>query len=122
MEHLLRFLLFISFPICFLSCTENGNDIDWSEERIIEISSEIVAITTFGEPSVADGMKIRIQGENDWKVYPTTFVDGFIFESGYFYTLKVKITHLNNPPLDAYDVQYELISLISKTKKSNSKV
>ena len=61
MEHLLRFLLFISFPICFLSCTEDGNDIDWSEERIIEISSEIVAITTFGEPHVVDGMKIRRQ-------------------------------------------------------------
>lgn len=70
MEHLLRFLLFISFPIYFLSCTENGNDIDWSEERIIEISSEIVAITTFGEPSVVDGMKIRIQEKMIGKYIP----------------------------------------------------
>lgn len=122
MKHIFSILLYILLPVCFLSCTNEDNDVDWSEDRIIEISSEIVAINTFGEPSVVNGMKIRIQGENDWKVYPTTFIDGFIFESGYFYTLKVKITHLNNPPLDAYDVQYELISLISKTKKSNSKV
>lgn len=118
MKHLLSFLLYISLPICFLSCTMEGNDVDWSEKRIIEISSEIVPINTFGEPSVVDGMKIRIQGENDWKVYPTTFIDGFMFEPGYFYTLQVMITHLANPPLDAYNVQYELISLLSKTKKN----
>lgn len=117
MKHLLSFLLCILFPICFLSCTKEDNDVAWSENRIIEISSEIVPINTFGEPSIVDGMKIRIQGENDWKVYPTTFIDGFMFEPGYFYTLQVMITHLDNPPLDAYDVQYELISLLSKTKK-----
>lgn len=117
MKHILSILLYTLLPACFLSCTKDGNDVAWSEDRIIEISSEILAINTFGEPSVVDGMKIRIQGENDWKVYPITFIDGFIFEPGYFYTLKVKITHLDNPPLDAYDVRYELISLLSKTKQ-----
>lgn len=115
MKHILSILLYILLPACFLSCTEEDNDVDWLEDRIIEISSEIVAINILGEPSIVDGMKIRMQEENDWKVYPTTFIDGFIFDPGYFYTLKVKITHLENPPLDAYDVRYELISLLSKT-------
>ncbi|MCD8202537.1 MAG: DUF4377 domain-containing protein [Prevotella sp.] len=102
--------------VCALSCTDDNNDYDWSEEKVIEISSEIVPVNIFGEPSEVDGMLIRIDGENQWKAYPITIIDGFEFEPGYLYSLKVKITHLANPPLDDYNVRFKLISLISKTK------
>lgn len=112
----LNCFLVILLSLCILSCTDDNDDRDWSEEKVIEISSEIVPVNTFGEPSEVDGMLVRIDGENQWRAYPITFIDGFEFEPGYLYTLKVKIVHLANPPYDDYDVRYKLISLISKTK------
>ena len=55
-------------------------------------------------------------GETQWKSCPITFIEGFEFEQGYLFTLKVRIVHLANPPQDSYDVRYILVSLVSKTK------
>lgn len=44
------------------------------------------------------------------------YIDGFEFEWGYLYELKIKSIKLKNPPMDAGDTNYELIKEISKTK------
>ena len=99
-----------------VSCTDNDNNMDWTEEKVIEISPEIVPMYVFGEPNEINGMRVKIKGENQWHVYPINFIEGFEFEPGYFYTLKVEITHLANPPQDWYNIEYKLIGVISKTK------
>lgn len=43
-------------------------------------------------------------------------IDGFTFEWGYAYTLKIREIHLENPPMDGSSVNYELIEELSKTK------
>ncbi|MCD8292049.1 MAG: DUF4377 domain-containing protein [Prevotella sp.] len=108
--------LVLLLSLCALSCTDDNDDCDWSEEKVIEISSEIVPVKIFGEPDEVDGMLVRIDGEKQWKAYPITIIDGFEFEPGYLYILKVKIIHVANPPQDDYNVRFKLISLISKTK------
>lgn len=59
---------------------------------------------------------IRIDGENRWKAYPVGFIEGFEFEPGYLYVLKVEMIHLANPPMDSPNIQLKLLSIISKTK------
>ena len=44
------------------------------------------------------------------------FIQGFDFEWGYSYELKIKIHKMKNPPQDGSDTQYILIKIISKTK------
>ncbi len=112
----LNYFLVLLLSLCTLSCSDENDDHDWFEEKIIYISSEIVPVYIFGEPSEVDGMLVKIEGTNQWKAYPTTFIEGFEFEPGYIYSLKVKIIHIGNPPQDDYNVQFKLISLISKTK------
>lgn len=114
-KYLSSFLVLL-LSLCTLSCSDDNDERDWSEEKVIEVSSEIVPAYIWGEPSEVDGMLIKIDGEIQWKAYPITFIDGFEFEPGYSYTLKVKIIHVANPPQDGYDVQFKLLSLLSKTK------
>ena len=114
-KYLSSFLVLL-LSLCTLSCSDDNDERDWSEEKVIEVSSEIVPAYIWGEPNEVDVMLIKIDGEIQWKAYPITFIDGFEFEPGYTYTLKVKIIHLANPPQDGYDVQYKLLSLLSKTK------
>ncbi|GAB5416602.1 MAG: hypothetical protein Crog4KO_34260 [Crocinitomicaceae bacterium] len=44
------------------------------------------------------------------------YIDGFEFEWGYTYELKLKSTKLTSPPEDGSDTDYALIKEISKTK------
>ncbi len=44
------------------------------------------------------------------------FIQGFNFQWGYSYKLKIKIKKLKNPPQDASDTEYILLKTISKTK------
>lgn len=116
-KHLSVFVAFLA-SICIVSCIDN-KDVDWSEEKIVEISPEVVPVNIFGDPGIVDGILVKVEGDNQWQAYPINFIEGFDFEPGYFYVLKVKITHLANPPQDWYNVEYKLIELISKTEDYN---
>jgi hypothetical protein len=115
----LSLFLALLLSLCTLSCNNDVNDNedrDWSEEQIVEISSEIVPVSVLDPPYIVDGMLVRIKGESQWIPRPTTEIIEFEFEPGYSYTLKVNITHLANPPQDGSNVRITLISLISKIK------
>ncbi|MCI6161221.1 MAG: DUF4377 domain-containing protein [Prevotella sp.] len=114
-KYLSTFLVLLLSP-CALSCSDDNDERDWSEKKLIEVSSEIVPAYIWSEPNEVDGMLIRIDGDNQWKAYPITSIDGFEFEPGYSYTLIVKIIHVANSPQDGYDVQFKLLSILSKTK------
>jgi hypothetical protein len=63
------------------------------------------------------GISIRRINETAWTKLPIDGITGFIYEPGYEYHLKVKITHLADPPIDGSDRTYELLKIISKTQK-----
>lgn len=44
------------------------------------------------------------------------YIDGFTFEWGYTYSLKIKEIELANPPMDGSSVDYQLVKELSKTK------
>ncbi|MDD7559199.1 MAG: hypothetical protein SOW44_04535 [Porphyromonas sp.] len=66
-NYLLRPFLFLLLSFCAISCLDDNEELDWSEEKIIEISSEIVPAEIFGDPKYVDGMLIRIDGKIDGK-------------------------------------------------------
>ena len=43
-------------------------------------------------------------------------IEGFEYEEGFIYTLKVRITPVVNPPADASDRRYTLLKVLSKEK------
>ena len=43
-------------------------------------------------------------------------IEGFNYEKGFEYLIKVKKTKIDNPPMDGYSISYSLIEVISKTE------
>jgi hypothetical protein len=43
-------------------------------------------------------------------------IQGFTYEPGYIYTLRVKTKKLKNPPADASDTEYRLLEVVSREK------
>lgn len=52
-------------------------------------------------------------GTSNWSLFYSQ-INGFQYEEGYVYTLKVKIEKVQNSPADASDQKYTLIEVLSK--------
>ena len=118
-----NFSVILRLPLFYLifilsSCLSDNENKDWQEEVFLTVSSEMVDFYPFiniGIPS--EGIYIKEDKLNYWTSFPLTGIEGFNYEAGYEYRLKVRKTHLANPPEDGFNFEYELISIISKEKK-----
>ncbi|GHB88354.1 hypothetical protein GCM10007290_12230 [Providencia stuartii] len=60
-------------------------------------------------------MKVKQAPNAEWEFFYGN-IQGFEYEPGYQYTLKVKQFDVANPPADAPNVRYELVEIINKAK------
>lgn len=60
-------------------------------------------------------MLVKFHLAEDWQYFYDT-IEGFNFESGYFYKLKVDIQNVENPPADGSSKKYILIEIIEKSQ------
>ncbi|REF45220.1 uncharacterized protein DUF4377 [Serratia ficaria] len=60
-------------------------------------------------------MQVRHSAQQPWELFYTG-IEGFTFEPGYRYRLKVQVTALENVPADASSLRYTLIEQLEKSK------
>ena len=65
-------------------------------------------------------MLIKENLQDDWQYFYDN-IQGFNFEKGYNYQLKVKIETVKNPPADASSIKYTLIEVLAKEKSISNK-
>lgn len=81
------------------------------------VSSETGDYRPFGHSDKLpplEGMKIKENINSEWTVIDINGIEGFVYGKGFEYYLKVEKTHIANPPMDASDIKYKLIEVISK--------
>ena len=61
-------------------------------------------------------MQVKESVSAEWTNFYSS-IEGFTYEPGYEYVLKVKTEKITNPPADASSIKYTLIEQVSKTKK-----
>ncbi len=61
-------------------------------------------------------LQVKEKESDTWQNFYTN-IEGFTYEPGYEYVLKVKTEKIENPPMDASSIKYTLIKQVSKTKK-----
>jgi hypothetical protein len=123
----LNFLLIVSvtlltlwMPGCLNPDDNDTGNKDWAETVFLTVASEFVDYYIFdGElRPIPGGLNIKEDKNSYWSQVPQGEIEGFTYEVGYEYRLKVLKTHLANPPADGSDIRYKLIEVISKTWKS----
>ena len=62
-------------------------------------------------------LKVRGSASEPWRLFYAA-IDGFEYEPGYAYELRVEATPIANPPADAPSARYRLIEVVSKQKAS----
>ena len=61
-------------------------------------------------------LQVKEKASEDWTNFYTN-IEGFTYEPGYEYVLKVKTEKIANPPADGSSIKYTLVKQVSKTKK-----
>lgn len=105
--------IFLIIVLFLFSCSKDENVI----ETIIVASRKVMDIEPSGA-SEREYFLIKTNKSDKWE-YLSPNIQGFNYEEGYEYMLKVRITTINNPQQDQYPKSYALIEIISKTKKQS---
>lgn len=61
-------------------------------------------------------LQVKEKASENWTNFYTN-IEGFVYEPGYEYVLKVKTEKIANPPADGSSIKYTLVKQVSKTKK-----
>ena len=110
-SHIISFILFISLFGCKSGSSSNDSVIEFkvepetSEYYGINPNHPIESMTAINTKD-NDTLKLRLNE-----------IEGFKYEKGYTWLLKVKKEKIENPPADASNIKYTLVKVISKTKK-----
>lgn len=92
--------------VMLLGCGESS-----PEGQLLEIAPYRTACIGVGP---MECLQVRRQGEENYSLFYSK-IEGFEFESGYQYVLRVKVTPVENAPADASSERYALLEVVEKT-------
>lgn len=113
-------LLFLIMTLVGCDKEEEGVKIVYSKEYTMVVASQKLQglLYSDGFTSVADVYAVKIGEEQKWQPYG--FVDGFDYEKGHEYLIKVKETkYRDTRPGNLSWSDHDLIEVISKEKKDS---
>ena len=99
MRYLLLLFLF--------SCSQSENQ----ELKTLFVADKLVECTGVGKQQC---MLVRESAEEEW-AYFYQQIEGFNYEPGFYYELKVAVSEVKDPPADASGLHYALKEIVSKT-------
>jgi hypothetical protein len=79
--------------------------------KTLYVSSELVDCEGVGPQQC---MQVRSAPDEPWELFYDQ-IDGFTFEPGFTYELRVRVTAVDNPPADASSLRYTLVDVVDKT-------
>jgi len=101
--------LILGILLSFTSCSSNDGVFDYT------IASRTSDCTGVGPQTC---LFVKKGAAKDWELFYSS-IDGFDYEPGYEYKLKVKEVKSENTPADASSIKYILVKEIEKLKKDS---
>jgi hypothetical protein len=108
---LARIFILLNFFL-IIQCAASANS-DTGNEKTFIISSQTVDCTGVAPMKC---LQVKEKATDNWSNFYSN-IEGFTYEPGFEYILKVKTEKIENPPADGSSIKYILVRQISKTKK-----
>lgn len=102
----------VIFVMVLTQCTSSANMSSANEKTLI-VGPETADCTGVAPMKC---LQVKENASDSWTNFYTN-IEGFTYEPGYEYVLKVKTEKIENPPADGSSIKYTLVKQISKTKK-----
>jgi heat shock protein HslJ len=85
------------------------------------LTTKTLYIAPYRAPCTGVGLRscllVREQPDGDWTYFYSP-IEGFDFEEGYRYTLRVEERPVENPPADASSLRWQLVEVLDRTEAS----
>lgn len=113
-----KFIIFLFTFICLFwtACNDDDKPTDIVKEIAMSVSSEtgiMYALFDTDREHPIECMLIKTEDNSkEWQPLAFDAIEGFTYERGHEYELRVKRTILANPPMDAPDRTYSLVSIL----------
>ncbi|MEL6404718.1 MAG: DUF4377 domain-containing protein [Chloroflexota bacterium] len=107
MQKFLVIIALLLLAVSLVSAQESTPEAD-DDTTLIYISPATQTCTGVGEQ---DCLVVRFEDENTLSFFYDS-IDGFDYQSGFAYRLRVRITEVENPPADASSLNYELVEIV----------
>lgn len=108
----LKGILFASSFFILSQCKSLPAESDANEKTFI-VASQTADCTGVAPMKC---LQIKEKKSENWQNLYSN-IEGFTYEPGFEYTLKVRTEKVENPPADASSIKYVLVKEISKVKK-----
>lgn len=82
------------------------------KNEVLYINNKLVDCVGVGPQKC---MQVRKSPKSEWTLFYGG-IDGFRYEPGYRYKLKVNVSKIKNPPMDSSSLKYSLVKVLSKKK------
>lgn len=97
----------------FTSCSDDEKDSVTEVNIYVSDETEIMYDLFDGECTYPiECMLVKEGDAGDWQKLPFGFIEGFTYEKGHSYTLRVSKTTLANPPQDALNFTYKMKAIL----------
>ncbi|HEU4410868.1 MAG TPA: DUF4377 domain-containing protein [Polyangiaceae bacterium] len=106
----------LAAPACAADDAEDarsrGEDVTVEGVRFetLHIAAERVACVFLGPMQC---LQVQREGQTEWRLFYSE-IEGFSFEAGNRYTLRVRIEPVADPPADASSLRYVLVEVVSR--------
>lgn len=113
-----KFTIFLLMFICLFwtACKDDDKPTDIVKEIAMSVSSEtgiMYALFDTDKEHPIECMLVKTEDNSkEWQPLAFDAIEGFTYERGHEYELRVKRTILANPPMDAPDRTYSLVSIL----------
>ena len=116
MKNYLLPVIFFLF-ILAISCKKDNNS-----DKIITMTVASKKVESFTSIAPKASLNVKIEGDSrGWFPLTNQEIQGFAYEEGFEYVLKVNQSHIDNLPTDGSSIEYVLIEVLSKTKDDSVK-
>lgn len=104
---------FLTIALFVISqCTAPAN-VSGGDEKTFIVAPQTVDCTGVAPMKC---LQVKETQSGNWTNFYSN-IEGFTYEPGYEYVLKVKTEKIQNPPADASSIKYTLVKQVSKIKK-----
>lgn len=123
-----KFTTFLLMFICLFwtACKDDDKPTDIVKEIAMSVSSEtgiMYALFDTDKEYPIECMLVKTEDNSkEWQPLAFDAIEGFTYERGHEYELRVKRTILANPPMDAPDRTYSLVSILQDRLVTEPKV
>lgn len=113
MNYFKSLLKAFSASAVFLIILQCKTTSDIPNEKTIMVASQTADCTGVAPMKC---LQIKEKESDNWEMMYTN-IEGFTYEPGFEYILKIKTEKIDNPPMDGSSVRYILLRQLSKVKK-----